>query len=64
MIEEKELNHLETFSIIGTLDQLARFKSDMAKVGWKLRLHGYSGHWLGEPQFEIIAEPMKKESNE
>jgi len=52
---------LETFSIVGTEEQLVKFKNDFAKVGWKLQLGGYSGHWLGEPIYEIIAEPIKQD---
>lgn len=58
MNQEEPKRILETFSIVGTGEQLAKFKSDFAKVGWKLRINGYSGSWLGEPICEIIAEPI------
>lgn len=56
-MNEELTRTMETFSLVGTEAQLAKFKADMAKVGWKLRVAGYSGHWLGEPIMEIIKEP-------
>lgn len=48
---------MEIFSLVGTDEQLKKFGADMAKVGWKLKYIGPSGHWLGEPVFEIAKEP-------
>lgn len=59
--EIKKERFMETFSLVGTREQLDKYATDMAKIGWKLRYVGHSGSWLGEPIYDIIK--TEKESN-
>ena len=62
MLSIKDTKKMETWSLVGTDQELERLKADLAKAGWKLKYQGHSGSWLGEPVYEI--RNTKKETNE
>lgn len=46
----------QTFTLIGTKEELEQWAADMAKCGWKLTYNGHSGSWLGEPIYKVRKE--------
>lgn len=44
---------MRTWSLIATEAEFEKLYADLAKCGWRLRYQGHSGHWLGEPIYEV-----------